>query len=107
MQMFKWMFVLALVSLHGSANAETVVEYGVTGSYQNISKDSGKVTDPVAGSVVLIVDMDLGGGVLHTFVEGLNGVGGRAASVVGGAKLEVGIATDGAGVARLQLSEFS
>ncbi|MDX8382816.1 MAG: carbohydrate porin [Ghiorsea sp.] len=107
MQMFKLVFVLMLVLLHGSANAETVVEYGITGSYQNISKDSGKVTSPIAGSIDFVVDMDLGGGVLHTLMEGSNGSAGRAASVIAGANRDVGTATDGDGSARLQLSEFS
>jgi len=109
MRILMRLFTCALVMMFSSlsAQAEMVVEYGMTGGYQNISKDSGKVTAPVAGSGDLIVDTDIGGGVLHVLIEASTGIGGRAASVVGGSSLDVGTAMDGTGSGRIQLSEIS
>ncbi|MDQ6988598.1 MAG: carbohydrate porin [Mariprofundaceae bacterium] len=107
MLIFRWVTALSLMSFCVAAQAETVVEYGLTAGVQGVSKDTAKLTSPAVSSVDLIVDMDLGGGVLHFFIEGASSATGTVEDVVSGANADIGSAADKDGNGRLQLSELS
>ncbi len=99
--------VMGLILFNTVVNAETVIEYGVTAGVQGVSKDASKLDMPAVGSVDMIVDMDIGGGVLHMFIEGASSAAGSVEDVVAGANADIGSAADKDGLGRLQLSELA
>ncbi len=87
--------------------AEVAVEYGITAGTQGLSKNQKLVTTYGVGSMDLVVDADIGSGVLHMYIEGASDAGGSAAEVVDGANLDAGTAADANGNGRVQLSELA
>ncbi|MFQ5518754.1 MAG: carbohydrate porin [Mariprofundus sp.] len=83
------------------------IELGSTVVGQQISKHNGDINKAVTGSVDLVIDADLGFGVLHLYGEGASTADISAASLVGGANADAGTAATPAGKGRVQLSEIS
>ncbi|MDX8386931.1 MAG: hypothetical protein R8M46_00150 [Ghiorsea sp.] len=89
------------------AQAETAIDFGITSGVQGISPEADKVDTYGAGSVDLSIDMELGGGIFHLYLEGASDAAGTAAEVIDGASLDVGTAADELGKGRGQVSELS
>lgn len=89
------------------AFAEVSVEFGLTGGAQSLNKDQSVVTQEGLGSMDIVVDAEMGPGVLHVYIEGASDAAGTAAEAVDGANLDAGTAADANGKGRVQISELS
>lgn len=84
-----------------------IIELGVTGIGQQISKRNGDIDKEVTESVDLVIDADLGFGILHVYGEGASTADTSASSLVAGSNADAGTAATQAGKGRVQLSEIS
>ena len=97
--------------LPGTASAfgddGVTVELGVTGVGQQISKRNNDIDKEVTESVDLVIDADLGFGVLHIYGEAASTADTSASSLVAGSNADAGTAAKPNGRGRGQLSEIS
>jgi hypothetical protein len=111
-QKTKTVWLLAcLLLLPGLASAfghdGITVELGVTGVGQQISKRNNDIDRETTESVDLVIDADLGFGVLHLYGEAASTIGTSASSLVAGSNADAGTAANPADKGRIQLSEIS
>lgn len=83
------------------------IEFGSTMVGQQTSKRNADINKAITGSVDLVIDADLGFGMLHIYGEGASTADISASSLVGGSNADAGTAATAAGKGRIQLSEIS
>jgi len=83
------------------------IELGVTGVGQQISKRNGDIDKEATESVDLVIDADMGFGVLHIYGEAASTADTSASSLVAGSNADAGTAAKPNGRGRGQLSEIS
>jgi hypothetical protein len=102
---------LLSILLPGTASAfgddGVTIELGATGVGQQISKRNNDIDKEATESIDLVIDADLGFGVLHIYGEAASTADTSASSLVAGSNADAGTAAKPSGRGRGQLSEIS